>query len=357
MKKEKLLLLSSLLFLSLSVNSCAFLEKENADSQNHITQKWLSDPRSVEAELLVIIKNVEVLKGDSLIANNKRMGIPENTPPTFRLWSSQPKNYINQRDVQYLGVSPAPTESFTEDENQNLIYYWDLLKSMKTGDSLIISRKIRYTVYNFKTPENIDQIDSTAFYEDDPERFLISEEFIEITDSIKEKALEITAGETNPVKKSKLLYDWVRGNMKYTWNVPERSAQSALRTCSGDCGQYSYLFIALCRASGIPARLVSGFMLAPDTSSYHVWSEVQFPGTGWLPVDCTDKNGFLSLDNRRLVTSRGMNIPLFNVPEWANYKNNEAKDDRTDFMQMVTVVMSGVKASIRTQRIIHKYSK
>lgn len=357
MKKEKLLLLSSILLLSLGVNSCTFLEKSNVDFQEQIIKSLLSEPRFVEAELLVIIKNVEILNGDSLIANNKRMGIPENTPPTFRLWSSQPKNYINQRDVQYLGVSPAPTESFTEDENQNLIYYWDLMKSLKTVDSLVISRKVRYTLYNLKTPENIDQIDPNAFFEDDPARFLISEDFIEITDSIKEKAAEITAGETNSVKKTKLIYDWVNGNMKYTWNVPERSARSALKTCSGDCGQYSYLFIALCRASGIPARLVSGFMLAPDTSSYHVWSEVQFPGTGWLPVDCTDKNGFLSLDNRRLVTSRGMNIPLFNVPDWADYKNSEAKDDHTDFMQMVTVVMSGVKANIRTQRIILKYSK
>ncbi|MBK7868955.1 MAG: transglutaminase domain-containing protein [Ignavibacteriales bacterium] len=357
MKKEKLLLLSSLLLLSLGVNSCTFIENSNKDTQNHITHNWLGEPRFVEAELLVIIKNVEILKGDSLINHNKRMGIPKNTPPTFRLWSSQPKNYINQRDVQYLSVSPAPTESFTEDENQNLIHYWDLMKSLKTGDSLVISRKVRYTVYNLTTPDNIDQINSSAFFEDDPTRFLISEEFLEITDSIKAKAAEVTVGETNSVKKTKLLYDWVRGNMEYTWNVPERSAESALRTCSGDCGQFSYLFIALCRASGIPARLVSGFMLAPDTISYHVWSEVQFPGTGWLPVDCTDKNGFLSLDNRRLVTSRGMNIPLFNVPEWADYKNSEAKEDRTDFMQMVTVVMSGVKANIRTQRIIHKFTK
>lgn len=357
MKKDKYLLVTILFILSLGVNSCTFLEKSNSDFQNEIAGKWLSDPRYVETELLVIIKNVEILEGDSLKASNKRMGIPADTPPVFRLWSSQPKNYINQKNVQYLGVTPSPTESWTEDENGNLIYYWDLLKSLKTGDSLVISRKLTYTLYNLKSPDNLDLLDTSSWYEDDPERFLISEDYIEITDSIKNKANEIVTNETNLVKKTKLLYDWVHGNMKYQWPVLERSAQSALRTCTGDCGQYSYLFIALSRACGIPARLVSGFMLAPDTVSYHVWSEVQFPGVGWLPVDCTDKNGFLSLDNRRLVTSRGMNIPLFNVPEWADYKNSEAKDDRTDFMQMVTTVMSGVKANIRTQRIIHKFTK
>ena len=145
--------------------------------------------------------------------------------------------------------------------------------------------------------------------------------------------------------------------MKYQWPVQKRSALEAFRTCTGDCGQYSYLFIALSRAAQIPSRLVTGFMLAPDTVSYHVWAEIDLPGLGWMPVDCNDKNGFLKLDNRRLVSARGMNIPLPNVPVWATYKNSDAQNRRTDFMQMVTTVISGYKANITSRRIIHRFVK
>jgi len=355
MRKTALFRASLLLFPFL-FSTCAFYTPSPEKLHEELVRGWLSEGRDVDVELQVIIKNVTRLQGDELIAANKEKGLPVNTPPVFRLWSAQPQEYINIRNFDYTATSPKPDDIFTDPDNGNLIYYWELEKKLKTGDSIVISRRLSYDLYNIKVPDDITS-DLAFFSNGNTSRFLGEEEFIEITDEIIQKAAMITAGSTDPVGKTRALYSWVNANMKYEWPVPKRGALEAFRSCKGDCGQYSYLFIALSRASGIPARLVSGFMLAPDTVSYHVWSEVELPGLGWLPVDCTDKNGFLQLDNRRLVSSRGMNIQLKHVPDWANYNNSDAQKGKTDFMQMVTGVISGYRAQITTRRIIHRFDR
>ncbi|NDP42271.1 MAG: transglutaminase domain-containing protein [Aromatoleum sp.] len=52
-----------------------------------------------------------------------------------------------------------------------------------------------------------------------------------------------------------------------------------------DCHTGSALFAALCRARGIPARIVTGAVLYPIAPAQHSWLEVLLPPHGWLPVD------------------------------------------------------------------------
>jgi hypothetical protein len=51
-----------------------------------------------------------------------------------------------------------------------------------------------------------------------------------------------------------------------------------------DCRLGSALIAALCRTSGIPARLRSGYTLY-DVPFYHYWVEVWTDERGWLPFD------------------------------------------------------------------------
>ena len=57
-----------------------------------------------------------------------------------------------------------------------------------------------------------------------------------------------------------------------------------------DCHLGSALLVALCRATDIPARLVSGYLLYPASPSYHYWAEAWVDGRGWVPMDlvCSD---------------------------------------------------------------------
>jgi hypothetical protein len=52
-----------------------------------------------------------------------------------------------------------------------------------------------------------------------------------------------------------------------------------------DCLGGSSLFIALCRARGIQARLIHGIILHELTPAFHFWAEVYLPSEGWIPVD------------------------------------------------------------------------
>jgi transglutaminase-like putative cysteine protease len=51
-----------------------------------------------------------------------------------------------------------------------------------------------------------------------------------------------------------------------------------------DCQMASALVVALCRARGMPARLVSGYFLMPATPAGHYWAEAHVDGR-WVPVD------------------------------------------------------------------------
>ena len=66
-----------------------------------------------------------------------------------------------------------------------------------------------------------------------------------------------------------------------------------LRKPGGKCTDISSVFIALCRASGVPAREVFSIRLGKkaeeDITAYqHCWAEFFVPGFGWVTADPAD---------------------------------------------------------------------
>jgi transglutaminase-like putative cysteine protease len=74
-----------------------------------------------------------------------------------------------------------------------------------------------------------------------------------------------------------------------------QSAAETLKRGSGCCRDFAVLFIELCRALGLAARFVSGYLYEPAASgatpplvpSMHAWAEVYLPGAGWRGLDAT----------------------------------------------------------------------
>jgi transglutaminase-like putative cysteine protease len=68
----------------------------------------------------------------------------------------------------------------------------------------------------------------------------------------------------------------------------------------GVCQDYAHLAIAMCRAAGVPARYVSGYLFTTSDSTgeapedtlvrvqTHAWFEAAIPGMGWLALDPTN---------------------------------------------------------------------
>ena len=52
-----------------------------------------------------------------------------------------------------------------------------------------------------------------------------------------------------------------------------------------DCQMASALFVALCRAQGIPSRVLGGYLLYQVSPTNHYWAEVWIKDQGWTPFD------------------------------------------------------------------------
>jgi hypothetical protein len=55
-----------------------------------------------------------------------------------------------------------------------------------------------------------------------------------------------------------------------------------------DCQLGSALLVSLCRARGIPARMIGGHLLYPLAPMIHFWAEAWIDGSGWMPFDLSD---------------------------------------------------------------------
>jgi transglutaminase-like putative cysteine protease len=113
---------------------------------------------------------------------------------------------------------------------------------------------------------------------------------------IKELASQLAAGEDDEAVVVHKMAVWTHKNIKYDLNsITAEATQKAswvLENKEGVCDEITNLFIALCRAVGIPARFVSGISYTTSEQfeepwSPHGWAEVYFPGYGWVPYDVT----------------------------------------------------------------------
>jgi hypothetical protein len=85
------------------------------------------------------------------------------------------------------------------------------------------------------------------------------------------------------------VFRWVAGNLSYSgYAGKDRGALYALEHKAGDCTEYADLFVALCRANGIAARPIGGY-ICPQSGilkarDYHNWGEFYEDGT-WKMAD------------------------------------------------------------------------
>ena len=135
---------------------------------------------------------------------------------------------------------------------------------------------------------------------------------------IQNLAQEIVGNETNPYWMARRIFDRVRNMLEYKleggWNV----APVVLQRGTGSCSEYSFSFIALCRAAGIPARYVGALVVRGDDASLdiymHRWPQVYLPNYGWVTMDSQGGDRNLPRDratyighllNRFLITTQG----------------------------------------------------
>ncbi len=145
--------------------------------------------------------------------------------------------------------------------------------------------------------------------------FLQPTPHIPVNGLVKETALKIIGSEKAPLKQARLIHDWVRTHMHRddsvigcgTGDVGEILKSGKL---GGKCTDINSVFVALCRAAGIPAREMFGIRLgasrklaqyskgafgsadasgvAKVSGGQHCRAMFWLAGYGWLPADPAD---------------------------------------------------------------------
>lgn len=84
------------------------------------------------------------------------------------------------------------------------------------------------------------------------------------------------------------------------------SAEDAAKAKHGVCQDHAHIFIACCRAKGVAARYISGYLLMDDRThqhASHAWAEAHVDGLGWVGFDIS--NG-ISPDHRYVCLATGL---------------------------------------------------
>jgi len=154
---------------------------------------------------------------------------------------------------------------------------------------------------------------------------------------IQETAKQIVGDEKNPYWMARKIYDYITDHLEYEmiggWDIPE----VVLKRGSGSCSEYTFSFVALCRAAGVPARYQGSIVVRGDDASideaFHRWAQIYLPNYGWVPVDANrgdakapadQARGFGELSNRFLITTQGGGDSAFlgwSYNSFARYKS------------------------------------
>jgi len=162
--------------------------------------------------------------------------------------------------------------------------------------------RIHYTVYS----DPVEPSDEELAAEDtglpsgqnDPDYLQLPEGSGRLT----ELAGQVTAGAASPFEKVKGVKNYLGTNFAYTLDPPRDTSLSPMddflfKSKAGYCEHFATAMTLMLRATGVPARMVSGFM-GGEWNEYggfylvreqdaHTWVEVYFPDYGWVRFDPT----------------------------------------------------------------------
>jgi len=231
---------------------------------------------------------------------------------TFKIKITAPKE---SRDVRmWIPYPVSDDEQTIEDVRIDGNFSYSGIYRQKRGGDLALyaewSRplKDRFLVFKFRA-KAIERVkkDFPATESEVPveiKEYLKGSEFIPTDGKVKEVALSIIKDKNGTLEKARAVYDWVVDNTFRDPNINgcgTGDVERILLEKGGKCADISSIFVALARASDVPAREVYGLRLGKKaeediTGGHHCWSEFYLPDYGWVPVDPADVKKAMSTE-------------------------------------------------------------
>lgn len=108
------------------------------------------------------------------------------------------------------------------------------------------------------------------------------------SDKAGDQAAEVVGDAMPGYPQVQAIRSWIHRNIEYRYGVSDAStdALDTLKAGSGVCRDFAHIGITLCRAMGIPARMVVGYLHKLDPMDLHAWFEA-YVGGRWYTFDAT----------------------------------------------------------------------
>lgn len=125
------------------------------------------------------------------------------------------------------------------------------------------------------------------------------------------------------------------------WDVFQReegtpwSPEQTFERKTGACRDLAWLFVDACRASGLAARFVSGYLASPDENlrrEMHAWAEVYVPSAGWRGYDPTEG---LAVADRHIAIAASID-PVGTSPVAGSFRGTNTDSEMTTEIEIVT---------------------
>jgi hypothetical protein len=147
------------------------------------------------------------------------------------------------------------------------------------GDTLTITREAPAAlVAAYRLPDGARPTVMSVYMDAEP--------LLEVNDpAIRALAFRLRGTETDPGTVAQRIERWVYDSLEKRVTLGVPSAAGTLRRRSGDCNEHTQLYVALARASGMPARVAAGLAFVDGKFYYHAWPEVWLER--WVAVDPT----------------------------------------------------------------------
>jgi len=186
-------------------------------------------------------------------------------------WTYAPVKLTSTQRCIKLEAS-YPYELIEDDLGNQILYF--RFGNISPYDTKFIT--IKASLLLFDKPSSISVQDINPFIQ--PEKYIESDhpELLKFAGKFKDQ---------KQIKTAENIFRWVANNVHYAGYL--RDGRGALYTLR-DCTEYMYLFVALCRASDIPARGIGGYVYSGvpilNPSSYHNWAEF-YDDSAWRIAD------------------------------------------------------------------------
>ncbi len=190
-------------------------------------------------------------------------------------WTYAPVRETSLQQCQEISASHA--YQLSQDQHGNQVLHFELT-NLAPYETRVLRIRAQLGIATDAIPSRLTQHDA----------FLAPAPFIELGEpEIQRVANKLS----HPVKAdaAKKAFDWVVRNITHERYVEEdRGALHTVRSRRGDCTELAYLYSALCRLNGVPARVIGGYLHRKDgllrPADYHNWVEIYVDGA-WRIVD------------------------------------------------------------------------